>query len=104
VVQVVEDGPQNFAPSVCCHQTPGTSRSALDATADRQVAGARSDRAVFADLHHQRVEVDDRVDGLKRPRAPRLDVGEHRVGDPADRVALDLHAIEIAEVRLDVAS
>jgi hypothetical protein len=48
-------------------------------------------------------EVDDRVDGLQRPRAPGRDVFEYGVGDAADRVATDLHAVEVAQVRLDVA-
>ncbi len=35
--------------------------------ADGQVAGAVAHRAVLADLHPHRVEVDDRVDGVERP-------------------------------------
>ena len=29
---------------------------------DGEITGARADRAVLGDLHHQRVEVDDRID------------------------------------------
>ena len=50
----------------------------------------------------QRVEVDDRVDRLQRPGAPRRDVLEHGVGDAADRVTADLDAVELAELRLDL--
>ena len=62
VVQVVEDGQQNLAPSVSCHQIPSTLALALTADADRQGAGAGSDRAVVADLDHQAVETGDRRD------------------------------------------
>ena len=34
---------------------------------DGEITGARADRAVLGDLHHQRVEVDDRIDALQRP-------------------------------------
>ena len=76
---------------------------AVDGNADGEIAGARADRAVLGDLHVQRVEVDDRVDALQRPRAPRGDVLQHGVGDAADRVAADLDAVEALQVRGDVA-
>src|SRR5215211_1817707 len=76
---------------------------AFDGDADRQIAGAGADRAVLAHLDHQRVEVNDRVDGLQRPRAPHRDVLKDGVGDPADRVAADLGAAEIGQVSGDVA-
>jgi len=46
-------------------------------------AGAAANAAVFADFHEPCVEVDDRVDAVQRPGAPRGDVFEDRVGDPA---------------------
>jgi hypothetical protein len=46
-------------------------------------------RAVaVADLHHQRVEVDDRVDRIERARLPRLGVIEDGVGDRLIRFGL----------------
>src|SRR4030095_6600300 len=63
---------------------------------------ARAHAAAPAGLHHQTVEVDDRIHRVQRPGAPRGDVLEHGVGDRADRVAADLHAVELAQVRLDV--
>jgi hypothetical protein len=65
---------------------PGHVAFAVQVDPDRHVAGAVSDRAAVADLHDQAVEKQDRVDVLERPGLPRLDVGEHRVGDPRDRV------------------
>ena len=68
----------------------------------REVAGAGPDGAVLADLHEHRVEVDDRVDALQRPRAPCRDVLQDGVGDPADGVAADLGGVELGQVRRDV--
>ncbi len=91
-----------MAPSVSCHQNPEDLAFAFDADADRQVASAVSDGAVLADLDHQTVEIRDRVDPLQRPGSPCLDVLEDRVGDAADRVPADLHAIEILQMAFDV--
>src|SRR4029450_4720100 len=103
VGEVVEDGEPELGALALLPPDPEHLTVAVDADADRQVARARANRAVLADLDHQAVEVGDRVDGVQRPRAPRLDVGQDGVGDAADRVALDLNAVEIAEVLLDVA-
>ena len=103
VLQIVEDGQPELGALGLLPPDPEHLALALDADADRQVARARAHRAVLADLDHQRVEVDDRVDGLQRSGAPSLDVGQDGVGDPADRVALDLNAVEVGEVCLDIA-
>ena len=76
----------------------------VDRDADREVAGAGPDGPVLADLDHQRVQVHDRVDPLQRPGPPRLHVGEHGVGNAADRVpAQGGGAVEALQVALDVA-
>jgi hypothetical protein len=93
---------QNLSPSVSCHQDPQHLAFAVTAHAEREVAGAVLDRAVLAHLHHQRVQVNDRIDHIKRPGPPRPHFLEHRVGDPADRVAADLDAVKLAHVRGDV--
>jgi len=76
---------------------------AVEVDADRQVAGVVSDRLAVADLHDKRVEVDDRVDRLQRPRLPGLDVVEDRVGDLRDQVRGDLGAVDLVQVALDLA-
>jgi hypothetical protein len=102
-VQVVEHGqPELGALGLLPPQAQDLS-VALDGDADRQIAGASAHAAVLADADHQRVEVDDRIHLLKRPRAPRGDILEHGVSDSRDGVAADLDAIEIAQVRSDVA-
>ena len=81
LVKVVEDGQPEFRALGLLPPDPEDFALTLNADADRQVARPRSDGAVLADLHHQGVEIDDRVDGLQRPRAPRLDVADDGVGD-----------------------
>ena len=76
---------------------------AVEVDAQRHVARLVSDRMPVADLHDQRVEVDDRVDALQRPVLPRLRVGEHRVGDLRDQIRRDLGAVDLREVPLDLA-
>ena len=70
---------------------------AVEVDAQRHVARLVSDRMPVADLHDQRVEVDDRVDALKRPVLPRLRVGQDRVGDLRDQVRRDLGAIDLGQ-------
>jgi len=76
----------------------------VDADADREVGVLIADRALIADLEHDRVEPDDQVQLLQRPRLPLLDVVEDSVGDPADRVASDLNAVDLLQVLRDRAS
>jgi hypothetical protein len=103
VVQVVKDGQPELGALGLLPPDPEDLAVALDGDADRQIAGACPDGTVLADLDHQAIEVGDRVDGVQRPSAPRGDVLQDGVGDAADRVALDLHAVEVAQVRLDIA-
>ena len=93
-VEVVEDGEPELGSFGLLPPDAERLAVALDGDPDGEIAGAGADRAVLADLDHQRVEVDDRVDRLQRPGAPGLDVFEHGVGDAADRVPADLGAIE----------
>src|SRR3954452_8475197 len=93
--RVVEGGEPELGALGLLPPDPEDLAVALDGDPDRQVAGAGADRAVLADLDHRAVEVGDRIDGVQRPCPPRLDVGEDGVGDAADRVALDLDAVEI---------
>ena len=59
--------------------------------------------AALADLEHHRVEEDDRVDVLQWPLVPGADVVHHPVGDAADQIPADLDAVDLLQVRLDVA-
>jgi len=62
---------------------------ALEVHPDRQITGEVAHCLPVADLDHERVQVEDRVDLLKRPGLPGLGVLEHRGGDAADRLAAD---------------
>ena len=70
---------------------------------EREVQRAALDGAALADLEDHAVQEHDRVDVLQRPLAPVADVVHHAVGDAADQVAADVHAVDLLEVRLDVA-
>jgi hypothetical protein len=102
LVEVVEDREPELRAFCLLPPDPEHLALALERDPEREVAGAVAHRAVLFDLHLQRVEVDDRVDRLERPGAPRGDVSEHGVGDAADRVAADLGAVEIGPVPGDV--
>jgi hypothetical protein len=76
--------------------------SAVAVDADRHI-----DRPVghhpVADLHHQRIDEDHRVDAVQRPGLPLRELVHHRVSDPGDQVRGHLHAVDLAQVRADVA-
>ncbi len=55
-----------------------------------------------ADLHHQRVDEDHRVDGVQRSSAPLGHLFQHQVGDPRDGVLADRGAVDVSEVRADL--
>ena len=94
---------QNFAPSVSWNHIPSTSRSPSRVTPEREVQRAALHRSALADLQHHAVEEHDRVDVLQRPLGPLAHVVHHPVGHAADQVAPDLHAVDLLEVRLDIA-
>ena len=94
---------QNFAPSVSWNHMPSTSRSPSSVTPSARYSARRWTDAALADLQHHAVEEHDRVDVLQRPLGPLADVVHDRVGHAGDQVAADLHAVDLLQVRLDVA-
>jgi hypothetical protein len=70
---------------------------------DRDVGGLVPDGVVVADLHHQRIQVQNRIDRLQRPGLPRLDLLGDRVGDVGDRFVRQLGAQRALQMGLDVA-
>ena len=75
----------------------------VEGDAEREVERAALDRAALADLEDHAVEEHDRVDVLQRPLGPVADVVHHAVGDARDQVAADVHAVDLLEVRGDIA-
>jgi hypothetical protein len=67
------------------------------------VRGPVTDLVAIADLHHQRIQVDDRVDLLQRPALPGLDLLEHRISDLGDGLVRQLGAQRAGQVMLDIA-
>ena len=74
----------------------------VDPDADREVGVLVADRALVADLQHDRVEPDDQVQLLQRAGLPLLDVVEDGVGDAADRVAADLDPVDLLQMLRDL--
>ena len=68
-----------------------------------EIRRAVADLVAVADLHHQRIEVDDRVDLLQRPRLPGLDLLKHRVGDLRDGLVRQLGADRAGQMMANVA-
>jgi hypothetical protein len=68
----------------------------------RQVARPALDAAAIADLEHQRVQEDDRIDLIQRAALPSAGIVHDRVGHLRDQVAADLDAVDLSQVRLDV--
>jgi hypothetical protein len=75
---------------------------ALGGDGQGHVDGAVDHRAV-ADLDVDGVDEDDRVDGVQRPVLPLGHAVHDLVGDRGDRLAGDLHAIDLRQVGLDLA-
>jgi hypothetical protein len=69
----------------------------------REVAGTPLDRAAVADLQHHAIEEHDRVDVIQRPGLPGARVLHHRVRHPRDQVAANPDAVDLLQVRLDIA-
>ena len=84
---------QNLAPSVPSIHSPRMSRVPSGSTPERQVDRLVAHHRVLADLHAQRVEEHHRVHRLERPRLPGGDLGHDGVGDRADELGRDLHAV-----------
>ena len=69
---------------------------------EREIAGPSLHRPAVADLEHQRIKGDHRIDVLQRALLPRPGVVHDRVGDAADQIPADLDAIDVGQVRLDI--
>jgi hypothetical protein len=85
---------------------------AVEADAERDVDRLVAHRALIPDLHAQRVQEHQRVEALERAVLPLGDLVEHGVGHRADQVgraegnarrAVDLEAVELAQMALDLA-
>lgn len=66
-VQVIKDRQPELRALAVAPPDPERFAVAVAGHADGEIARAVAHRAVLADLHRQRVEVHDRLDGVKRP-------------------------------------
>jgi hypothetical protein len=70
--------------------------------AEREIARPTLDAAAIADLEHQRIKEDDRIDVLQRSLLPRPGIIHDRVSDPTDQIPADLDTVDLGDVRLDI--
>jgi hypothetical protein len=84
------------------HPDPEHVLGSVKVDTHRNMRGPVTDLVAIADLHHERIEVDDRVDLLQRPALPGLDLLEHRVSDLPDRLVGQLGAQRAGQVMADI--
>ena len=77
--------------------------AAVGSDAERDVDGLVADDALVANLDPQRVEEDQRVDGLQRSDLPGGDLLQNSVRHRADEVGRDLDAVKLAQMPDDLA-
>jgi len=68
--------------------------------ADRDVGGLVLHDLAVADLDHDRVQEHHRVDRVERPGLPGLDLLQHLVGDPGDRLGRQLGPVDLPQVAM----
>src|SRR5680860_1711479 len=76
---------------------------AVGVDTDGDVRGLVPHRVRVLDLHHQRVEVDDRIERVQRPGLPLLELLGDRLGDVGDRLVGQVGAQRPSQVVTDVA-
>src|SRR5205823_2222533 len=83
---------------------PHAQHLTLAVQGDRQseVAGLALHRPAVADLEHERVEEQDRVEIIQRPLLPGLYILQDGIGDPADQIPPHRDSVELAQVSLDI--
>src|SRR5262249_58960054 len=75
---------------------------ALDGDPKRELAGPALHAPALADLQHERVQKEHRVDVVQEALLPLADVVHDGVGDAADQVTTDVDAVQLGKVPLDV--
>src|SRR6185369_1178600 len=98
VLELVHDAQPEFGALVLFEPKPQDFLAAVGAHAERDMDGLISYQSFVADLDPQRVEKDQRVDLLQRPRLPGGDLLQHRISHRADQIGRDLDPVEIAQM------
>lgn len=75
----------------------------LEVDAERNIERALLHLATVTHRNKQRVEVDNWVDGIERPTLPIAHLLHHALGRFTDELMRHLGAVELAQMRLDVA-
>ena len=103
VVQLRQHLQPELGALVGCRPQPQHLFVPIHADADGHMHGADLPPPLGPHLHHQRVEIDDRIDRVERARLPRLDLLEHRLGHVGDQRWRHLHLVHFFQVALNLA-
>ena len=76
---------------------------AVGSDAERNVDRLVADKTLIADFDPQRIEEDQGIDRLKRPRLPGRDLVQNRVGHRADQIRRNVDAVDLAAMPGDLA-
>ncbi len=102
VFQLVHDAQPEFGAFVLFEPEAENLLGSVGADAQSDVNGLVADEPLVADFDAQRVEEDDRINGFERTPLPRGDLVENGVGDGADQIGRNLHAVKIAQMSGDL--
>src|SRR4051794_13763981 len=103
VPQLVHDPQPELGALVLLQPQAQDFLGAVGADAQGDVDGLVPHQPLVAHLDPERVEEDQRIGRLQRPRLPCRDLVQHRVGDRADQVRRDVDAVQLAQVADDLA-
>ena len=103
VAELGEDGEPELRrlPGRGADPHPEDSLDPVGVDPDREVDRPVPDDPV-ADLHHERIDEDHRIDRVQGPGLPLGELLDDGVGDPADQVRADVDVVHLPQVRLDV--
>lgn len=102
IFQLCQDAEPELGAFARGHPEPQHVACAVDAHAECDVERALLYLAAVAHADEQRVEIDDRIHGLERPRLPGSELVHHAFGRARNQVGRDLRAVQLTQVMLDV--
>ena len=78
--------------------------AATEINSHSHIHGPVRDPPIGTDLHHDRIQIHDRVHVIKRTGLPGPQLRDHRVTDLGDQLSRNLHLIWLSEMSRDVTS
>ncbi len=97
-LQVIHDAQPELGPLGLLDPHPQYLLVAVAGVTDGEIDRLVFDQPFVTDLHPHRIEVDDGIDRLQRPRLPGRQFVENGIGDLGDQFRGDLDAVEFPHV------